>query len=178
MLSNYDESSIHILIYAVQNQHSLPSKSSIVKANRRQERKKLRKSGGQLKRLQALRFQRTNQRLMITPGSFLLPNNNIQPIVPPMLGNLSITNWRLLPGMSPMPSTHNLPLPPGFSMPPMPSIPNLPLPPSLSMNPMPSTPSLPLYIQLNPLLYNSFPPQIHPMLFKRGKAKRNKVNKI
>jgi hypothetical protein len=78
-----------------------------------------------------------------------------------MLGNLSITNWRLLPGLSPMPSTHNLPLTPCLGMP-----------------PMPSTPNLPLYIQLNPLLYNSFPPQIHPMPFKRGKAKRNKVNKI
>ena len=98
---------------------------------------------------------------MIRPRSFLLPNNNIQPIVPPMLGNLSITNWRLLPGLSPMPSTHNLPLTPCLGMP-----------------PMPSTPNLPLYIQLNPLLYNSFPPQIHPMPFKRGKAKRNKVNKI
>ena len=87
---------------------------------------------------------------MIKPRSFLLPNNNIQPIVPPMLGNLSITNWRLLPGMSPMPSTHNLPLTPCLGMPPMPSIPNLPLPPGLSMNPMPSTPNLPLYIQLNP----------------------------
>ena len=98
---------------------------------------------------------------MIRPRSFLLPNNNIQPIVPPMLGNLSITNWRLLPGMSPMPSTHNLPLIPCLGMP-----------------PMPSTPNLPLYIQLNPFQYNSFPPQINPMLLKRGKAKRNKVNKI
>jgi hypothetical protein len=132
---------------------------------------------------------------MIRPRSFLLPNNNIQPIVPPMLGNLSITNWRLLPGMSPMPSTHNLPLIPCLGMPPMPStrnlplIPclgmppmtstrNLPLPPGLSMNPMSSTPNLPLYIQLNPFQYNSFPPQINPMLLKRGKAKRNKVNKI
>lgn len=180
MLSNYDQSSIHILIYAVQNQFPLPSKSSIVKANRRQEKKQTGKNRGRFKgrlrrstinnssgtpmsvpftnsgvlneNLPGLRNWTQSNRVL-PPFSIMFPNSNIQSIgMNPVIGH----------------PTYSMFFPIGLAPPSM--IPLLPL------NPPTSLPNFP-----NPssqFQYTPYPSQLQPILPMRPNAKRKRVNKI